>query len=67
MNVIVYFGHDKSLRDVIFFEPQWLMDMFSSVLTLKHRLVRDGILLHKDLFLIWFVFFFIIIHCYMIL
>jgi len=35
MGTIVYFSNDKSLKDIIFFDPLWLVEIFSSVLTAK--------------------------------
>src|SRR4051795_12439129 len=52
---VAYFGDDPSegLSDSVFLDPQWLTDVMSSVVTLRHNIVRDGKLRHCDLSFIW--------------
>lgn len=54
MGTIVYFDDKKTgLRDLVILDPQFITDLLSSVITTKHRFVKDGVLLHKDLEHIW--------------
>ena len=52
---ISYFEGEKSslLRDIIFLDPDWLTDVFSSVFYCKDDLINDGKILHDDLNKIW--------------
>jgi len=50
---LIHFGDDEKLRDIIILHPQWLTDVMSSVFTTKANFVKNGILSHVDLPLIW--------------
>lgn len=43
----------SELADFVFLDPQWLTNVMSSVVTLRHNLVKLGQLRHCDLTLIW--------------
>lgn len=50
---LVFFEDDKTRERLIVLDPQWLTSMFASVITTKHKLIKDGILYHDDLGQIW--------------
>ena len=50
---IIHFGDDEKLRDIIILEPQWLTRVMCTVITTKHRLVKQGLLDHTFLPFIW--------------
>jgi Leucine-rich repeat (LRR) protein/GTPase SAR1 family protein len=53
LGVIVYFPNDKSLRDIIVLNPEWLTNVMSSIITTKHTFCKDGVLSHSSLRQIW--------------
>ena len=50
---IVHFEKDKSLSDLVILNPQWLVDVMSTVITTKHQFTRNGVLQHVTLPQIW--------------
>ncbi|EGG17328.1 pleckstrin domain-containing protein [Cavenderia fasciculata] len=45
---------DEPLLDhYVFLDPQWLTNVFSSIITTKHKFIKDGILNRLDLLQIW--------------
>lgn len=52
---MVTFIDDKKsgLNDIVVLAPQYLTKLLSTVITTKHRFVKDGILHHSDLPQIW--------------
>eukprot|EP01125_Pyxidicula_operculata_P012793 TRINITY_DN4209_c0_g1_i7.p1 TRINITY_DN4209_c0_g1~~TRINITY_DN4209_c0_g1_i7.p1 ORF type:complete len:1508 (-),score=385.42 TRINITY_DN4209_c0_g1_i7:3354-7856(-) len=50
---IVYFGKDPRLKDLIILNHQWLIDAIATLYTTKHSWAKNGILLHKNLPMIW--------------
>lgn len=51
---IVHFEGDKKLEDIVILSPQWLTRCMATILTTKHRAVRqDGILTHQMLKQLW--------------
>lgn len=52
--ILVYFSHIKtSFRDLVVLDPQFLADVMSGVVTFAHSLVKNGVLMHKDLAQVW--------------
>ena len=49
---VVWFDDDV-LQDLVILSTQWLSDAISTVLTTKHRLVKDGVIEAHSLPLIW--------------
>ena len=51
---LVHFNeHESGLDDLVVLDSQWLTNVFSDVITLKHNFVKEGILSKKDLPQIW--------------
>jgi leucine-rich repeat kinase 2 len=51
---VAYFGDEQhSLDRTVFCSPQWLVDVFSSIITLSGSSVRHGVLKHADLAFVW--------------
>eukprot|EP01094_Clydonella_sp_ATCC50884_P021946 TRINITY_DN493_c0_g3_i1.p1 TRINITY_DN493_c0_g3~~TRINITY_DN493_c0_g3_i1.p1 ORF type:complete len:2040 (-),score=911.87 TRINITY_DN493_c0_g3_i1:136-6255(-) len=50
---IVHFSQEKALSDMVILNPQWLVDVMSTVVTTKHQYTRQGVLLHQNLPQIW--------------
>src|SRR4051794_31899067 len=50
---LVYFEKDENLSNINILDPQWLTKVMSTVLTTKHRYVREGILNYSALLQIW--------------
>ena len=44
---------ESQLREMVILDPQWLTNLMSSIITFKHRFVKDGILNVSDLVHIW--------------
>jgi Leucine-rich repeat (LRR) protein/GTPase SAR1 family protein len=52
VGVLIHFK-DPLLKDFVFLNPQYLANVMSSVITLKHQFVKDGLLKHSNLPHIW--------------
>ena len=50
---IVFFEDQHSKERLVIIDPQWLTNMFASVITTKHQFVKSGVLTHRDLGQIW--------------
>ncbi|KAF2069141.1 hypothetical protein CYY_009538 [Polysphondylium violaceum] len=50
---ILSFFDEPGLDNYIFLDPQWLTGVFSSIITTKHKFIKDGILKKSDLYQIW--------------
>lgn len=51
---LVHFNERESgLDDLVILDSQWLTNVFSDVITLKHNFVKSGVLQRKDLPQIW--------------
>ena len=50
---LVYFQKHKGLEDVVILNPQWLTDVMSTIITTKHTYVKNGVLDHRNLPMIW--------------
>jgi serine/threonine protein kinase len=50
---IVHFEKEKTLADLVILNPQWLVDVMSTVVTTKHQYSRNGVLQHINLPQIW--------------
>ena len=50
----MYFDDPRSgLNDIVILEPKFITQLLSTVITTKHRFIKDGIFLHKDVEQIW--------------
>eukprot|EP01094_Clydonella_sp_ATCC50884_P001983 TRINITY_DN1151_c0_g1_i3.p1 TRINITY_DN1151_c0_g1~~TRINITY_DN1151_c0_g1_i3.p1 ORF type:complete len:2019 (-),score=883.98 TRINITY_DN1151_c0_g1_i3:250-6306(-) len=47
------YGNYAPMADVVVLDPQWLVDMLSSVISTTHNYCKKGILRHSDLHHIW--------------
>jgi hypothetical protein len=47
-----YFDN-KTLKDRVIIDPQWIVDVMSCVVSIKENVIKDGRLLHKDINEIW--------------
>eukprot|EP01132_Coremiostelium_polycephalum_P001332 gene1332-1678_t len=50
---IVSFFDETHLDNYVFLDPQWLTNVFSSIITTKHKFIKDGVLKRGDLYQIW--------------
>jgi C-terminal of Roc, COR, domain len=54
VGLICHFNDDTNdLRNLVVINPQWLVNVMSSVITFTHNFVRNGVLDHKHLSTIW--------------
>ncbi len=53
LNPISSIFYKIGLNDLVILEPQFITDLLSTIITTKHRFVKDGILIHRDLDQIW--------------
>jgi len=51
--VMLFFGNDPLLNNIIILDPQWLTNVMATLFTTRHRFVSHGILRHVDLAQIW--------------
>lgn len=53
--VLVHYNDEKNseLSDLVILDPQWIVDLMSSIITMKHSYAKDGILLVENLPHIW--------------
>ena len=49
---LIYFDN-PALRDIVILDPQWLANIFASLITFNHQWIKDGILKTSDLPQIW--------------
>ena len=45
--------NDIQLKDMVILDPAWLVQVMATILTTKHRYIKDGLLKHSDLIHIW--------------
>lgn len=50
---INHFDEDDMLRDIVFIRPQFLCDTFSDLITVRHNLIKNGILQADKAATIW--------------
>lgn len=50
---LIYFENSADLRDIVILDPQWLADVFASLITFNHHWIKDGILHTRDLPQVW--------------
>lgn len=50
---LIYFENNVGLRDIVILDPQWLADVFASLITFNHQWIKDGILKTEDLPQVW--------------
>ncbi|KAM9963378.1 hypothetical protein ACTFIW_006606 [Dictyostelium discoideum] len=49
----ISFFDEPGLDQYVFLDPQWLTGVFSSIITTKHKFIKDGVLKKSDLYQIW--------------
>ncbi|EGC30717.1 roco6, ROCO family protein [Dictyostelium purpureum] len=49
----ISFFDEPGLDQYVFLDPQWLTGVFSSIITTKHKFIKDGVLRKSDLYQIW--------------
>ncbi|KAK5582594.1 hypothetical protein RB653_004179 [Dictyostelium firmibasis] len=49
----ISFFDEPILDQYVFLDPQWLTGVFSSIITTKHKFIKDGVLRKSDLYQIW--------------
>ncbi|KYQ90938.1 pleckstrin (PH) domain-containing protein [Tieghemostelium lacteum] len=52
LGILSYFD-EPVLENYVFLDPQWLTSVFASIITTKHKFIKDGILKRSDLYQIW--------------
>ena len=45
--------NDPQLKNMVILNPSWLVDVMATILTTKHRYIKQGVLKHSDLIHIW--------------
>lgn len=53
VGALIHFENTARLKDIVILDPQWLADVFASLVTFKHLWVKNGILNKKDLPQVW--------------
>lgn len=53
IGTIIHFGKEEKLKDIVFIKPQFLCDTFSDIITVRHSIVKNGILKSNDAELVW--------------
>ena len=58
VGAVIYFSKNrypelKQLNEVLITNPQWLAQVFSSLISTKHQFLSKGRLIHRDLLQIW--------------
>lgn len=53
LGVLVHYGQDPRLKDLVILDPQWLIEVMASILTTKHNFSRNGLLPLSALLQLW--------------
>eukprot|EP01127_Copromyxa_protea_P009760 TRINITY_DN231_c0_g1_i2.p1 TRINITY_DN231_c0_g1~~TRINITY_DN231_c0_g1_i2.p1 ORF type:complete len:2533 (-),score=509.78 TRINITY_DN231_c0_g1_i2:1516-9114(-) len=51
--VIIYFPTDPQLCEIVLLDPYWLTELIASLITTKHKFIRDGLINNSSLLQLW--------------